>query len=400
MKYLALNREQLSRFSHHWLWGRRVDNQHENTLYDAALTLESDELLRQQREEEIARMSQRTWMIRATCWFLNVGNYRAHYYQLQAYYSWQLYQKGIAMFSEQDQALVNASGVFIITAGAALAAAWVAPYMKQSLAWFSQALFPSLLSQDKIKVCDAQTAPNVPDADSPVLFIVDERMLDGLETLGITGGLGDSVSLEVLKSAYRKSCLRTHPDKTKSDNNAAFIAVVDAYNRILSCIEQGLSSKKSEMGSGLFNKINQDIARMKEETIQMMEEAVQMKEKAIWIQKELQRISEAASEVMAHSRRQTEQINEQTEEIKRQNVQLQELIDGFSELDRQQGARRAAANEPFAPTPTGIDDFHQPGGAQNEAAPLNLQGFFAAGVVKVSATPSADLASTVMESSV
>lgn len=42
MSYLALNKTQLSRFSHHWFWGLRVDTPGDKTCFDLAMELQSD----------------------------------------------------------------------------------------------------------------------------------------------------------------------------------------------------------------------------------------------------------------------------------------------------------------------------------------------------------------------
>uniref|UniRef100_UPI00105599A3 hypothetical protein n=1 Tax=Legionella yabuuchiae TaxID=376727 RepID=UPI00105599A3 len=136
MHYLALNQQQLSRFSHHWFWGLRADISCHYNLGNAAADLEKDVVLRQRCEEKIARIIQRTWIIRAFYWFFNISQYRTQYYQLQAYYADQLYKKGVIMLSETEQERIHAAGAFIVTTAAgSLVAKWLIPYLKPSLAW-------------------------------------------------------------------------------------------------------------------------------------------------------------------------------------------------------------------------------------------------------------------------
>ena len=65
MRFLALNQEQLSRLSHHRIWGLRVDAGGGDTLDKAVTGLEADDSLRQRREKEVAKISQRIWIIQA-----------------------------------------------------------------------------------------------------------------------------------------------------------------------------------------------------------------------------------------------------------------------------------------------------------------------------------------------
>ncbi|MDP3560726.1 MAG: hypothetical protein Q8R83_00930 [Legionellaceae bacterium] len=62
----------------------------------------------------------------------------------------------------------------------------------------------------------------------PNCFIVKEDMLDILRVLGLIAKTGDFISFEELKSAYRQILIRTHPDKTGSDNSDDFLAVKKA----------------------------------------------------------------------------------------------------------------------------------------------------------------------------
>ena len=59
MNCIALNETQLSRFSHHWFWGWRVDKHAKQNLYDAVLRLEQCPKAREKIEDEVERIQQK-----------------------------------------------------------------------------------------------------------------------------------------------------------------------------------------------------------------------------------------------------------------------------------------------------------------------------------------------------
>lgn len=325
MSYLALNEKILSRFSHHWFWGLTyMGKGHENTLYNAAISLQSNDSLRKKTEEHVIRIAQRNLVIRAICWFLNLGQYRAHYYQVEAYYSWQMYQKGHCMFSGNDLAYVNIAGAFIVTAGAVLATTLVSPYLKQSSAWFREKMLSFFISSHNMQVLP-ETKITTPqrEADDESLslitvplrlssslvathvlrhnlqggFTVTTDMLTHLEKLGIHGVVGKFIPFEELKLAYRENRRLTHPDKGKSIDTTAFVVVTNAYEKLLLLIEGDLASKDCYSNSGMslsevLNKMRQEIHVMHQETVEMTEGSDQMLDEMRQVAADYRRMTE------------------------------------------------------------------------------------------------------------
>ena len=358
MSYLALNQKVLSQFSLHWFWGLTYMGQgHENTLYTAATVLQGNDSLRKKTEEHVIRITQRNSIVRAVYWFLNLGQYRTHYYQIEAYYSWQMYQKGVCMFSGNDLAYVNVAGAFIVTAGAVLATTLASPHLKQSSAWFREKMLSFFISSHNMQVLpETKMAPPQGEADDESLslitvpmrlssslvatqaprhnlqggFTVTTDMLTHLEKLGIHGMVGKFILFDELKLAYRENRRLTHPDKGKSIDTTAFVVVTDAYEKLLLLIDGDLAAKDCYSGSRMslsevLNKMRREIHVMHQETVEMTEGSDQM----------LDEMRQVASD-----------YRRMTEETKVENDKLEVLVAAVIERKRQ---RVAAKDMPFLP---------------------------------------------------
>ena len=168
-----------------------------------------------------------------------------------------------------------------------------------------------------------------------------------------------------------------HRYAQKSNEKTYNILATDADFKILEInivdqdIEISIDKHLLSYAGGAFavelENTEQNLAREKQ-----AHEALQLVHKATLV--ELDGVQAKLDGVAADSVKKDDLISSQQGDINRQKQLIDQL---FSMLKTSQAS--------------------QPG---PEAMLLNLQGFFAAGVVNVSATPSADLASTVMESSV
>ncbi|MDP3560725.1 MAG: hypothetical protein Q8R83_00925 [Legionellaceae bacterium] len=65
MAYLALSKEQLSRFSHHWLWGLSVDQRDVENFYEMSIALAKD-------REKLNAIIMQMRKIRSWVWLIRV----------------------------------------------------------------------------------------------------------------------------------------------------------------------------------------------------------------------------------------------------------------------------------------------------------------------------------------
>ena len=279
MGYLALSKDSLTRLSHHWLWGLRVDNTSGENFYCAAEYLQKTPSVREKIQEQLALVSQYTFFFQILYWLFNFNDYRLHYYQLQAYLSWELYKEGEKMFTNVSSWGVTLPEGFIlgtatIASFALFARQPLQPHIKRGMEWFShnvRGLFPKVIERADVSEREtvAELNPSQPplttalvvtsnpalaeqgvaissgldDEANPIL--IDEEMLAPLAILGISKPIGYALTFKELKYSYHQSCLKTHPDITRTASNNEFRATKEAYERLLSIIRQKLSTDSS-----------------------------------------------------------------------------------------------------------------------------------------------------------
>lgn len=357
MNYIALNETQLLRFSHHWFWGLCFDYKKSHSLLDAALTLNRNADLREKLEKSVDGFNQRSWLTRSLFWLLNYHQYRLHYYQLQGYWSLQLYQKGITMFSESNRSSFLAAGGFFVAAASLFAIKIVPQKMSSSLNWFSSKISPLISKQNftQLPETDVAIEPEFDetslqlmrlDADEGVAqtistnplplpyFVVESTMLRALTTLGITAQVNEQITLATLKVAYDQSRLQTHPDKSGVDNHSAFIAVTEAYDALITLIQEQNSQNGLQFNSSLFDELekmkqgirvlNQGIAELRESNLKMSESLNCLDRKIITLRKNLELYEQNKKEVEEHIKRQQEHEKRQQEREKRQQEREKE----------------------------------------------------------------------------
>lgn len=282
MNYMGLSSKQLSRFSHHWFWGICIDKRQDDNLHLAALGLQQNPELRKAMDEKIQRINQRHWFISSLYWLTNYNQYRLNYYQLQGYWSLQLYNKVQKMFEEnmfQKTGPVEAGEIVAFAVAGALAVKYLAPTVLSSLSWFSNKIMHHISKKNIKAVPDTPEqktpAPGIPlpgvdvtpqqNTTRPIVpqpnnnFIIDENMLKNLRILGINSQVKESISFDTLKAAYKAARLRTHPDKTGGANSEAFVEVNNAYNQLIEQIHTNLlpATNSTSTRYNFFEKIDE-----------------------------------------------------------------------------------------------------------------------------------------------
>lgn len=284
MNYLAISKNELMRFSHHWLWGLRVDITVSDNFLSAVERLKDNKIALQHIEDQVLRISQRPWHIRALHWFFNWGEYRLHYYQLQACLSWQLYEKGSCMMFSSKSLSGILPAAFLV--GAPILGMVCQPLLRHSMQWFSQRMQGFFSNLDELNELEEGADNLVPvnpagltaivssglrrrsvastyHADETLNFIVSSEMLMPLRTLGLIKNIGDIVVFAELKKAYIKRSRETHPDKTFDATDADFIEVTAAYKALISIVEQKISVGETELS--LIAKMNELRREMQQE---------------------------------------------------------------------------------------------------------------------------------------
>ena len=230
--YLALSAKKLQCLTHHPLWGLQFNGSNARTLYDDALHLHAYPVLREQMIDNVAPILQRAgwfgWWARGFCWLFNWNQYRANYYALQAYFSWQIYEQGITMINQNEQSVIEETGGFLTT-GTNLT-----NRLPTSIVWLGkeawgtgQYVFSLLFGNKPLKTVQFPV--------SETGFEVNEAMISPLDSLGISASTGQIITFDALKSAYKASRLQAHPDKP-SGNHERFILVTTAYEMLTELI--------------------------------------------------------------------------------------------------------------------------------------------------------------------
>lgn len=368
MHYVALQKQTLSRFSHHWFWGLCVDKNQNHSLLDSALYLQLNPARREILESRVEVINQQYWPIRWVYWLFNVQQYRLRYYQLQGYWSLRLFEKGAPMFSENDHSAVKMAGVFIVTTASMLAIKTIPSRMKESLQWFSSKIRPFIANQN---IRSVPESPESPESIEPIAiestelislalsqrnpqpvtsndvgaahFTVEPKMIAPLRTLGLPINVGDHLTLDALKLAYNKARLQTHPDKLRTEEHTAFVEVINAYETLLSLIQEqliGLSHATSDsFQCGDVDSVRQQIASMREENETMFKEIrimrqenEQMKIDAEQSRLELEQLAERRERQHVRELEQCDRIMALNERVSKQNEQIKDLHARFIRL--------------------------------------------------------------------
>ena len=270
MKYPALSEKQLSRFTYHWFWGLSVD-QHDSqkTLYNEAVALQNNDRDVARLWEQMRDAYQLSWFIHMLCWFFNINNYRVNYYKLHSYISLRIYKEEITGFSSANQNEINQLGGFFVLnllmtkfgrrLEPMLTSEEVSFFERQSEI-LTQSLNPSLpteispfvmrdikigedIKSQKTKCPYSLGTTNTHTDKEPHKFNFDKveqhlitvtaEMIGHFHVLELPKCVGESFTLKELSKAYKKSALRTHPDKTRCDNTDKFNAVTGAYKQLI-----------------------------------------------------------------------------------------------------------------------------------------------------------------------
>lgn len=303
MHYPALSEQQLSRFTYHWFWGLGVDQtEGMKTLYQEAVDIRADETERERLLGQVKWVSQLPWLLLALYWLLNIGNYRVNCYRLHSYISLAIYEEELITFIEADQEKIKSLGGFVaqdLSAGLlGHTLSWpLIPVNKKhpelltgkksflviQSESFSKSLTPFLPIEMRSHVLkfpyqrpkldiESNYSSGVNSSSYALIqttqhrgewqarldadvfetpqVIVTHEMLEPLRVLGLsrgmreqlTLGMGEQFTLKELKLAYKKSALRTHPDKTRSENTDAFNAVTKAFDKIIELIRLSKTS--------------------------------------------------------------------------------------------------------------------------------------------------------------
>jgi len=257
--FIALGEQQLSRFSYHWFRGIEVDKGSCNTLFNEVLILEENplEVVRLQEQEDYVYSL--LWIIQIAYWIFNINQYRENYYRLYSYHSYSYYKKElIKMPSPSVQNAQEISGFIISALGLAFVcrSEWfqrqIKPYLPAGLQknHFSGSEEDDLLSEsnpssylsipNNFSLSILNQEENKVDIESSTSddFLVTEDMLSSLMVLNIRAQSGIYYSFSSLKRAYNQRLRETHPDKTRRDSKEEFVAVMDAYKKILSLVPE------------------------------------------------------------------------------------------------------------------------------------------------------------------
>ena len=274
--FIALGEQQLSRFSYHWFRGIEVDKGTCNTLFNEVLRLEENPLEVDRLQAQEDYVYSLLWIIQIAYWIFNINQYRENYYRLYSYHSYSYYKKElIKMPSSSVQNAQEISGFIISGLGLVLVcrSEWfqrlINPYLPAGLQknHFSGTEEDDLLNEtnptsylsipNNFSLSILNKEENKVDIKSSTSddFLVIEEMLSLLMVLNIRVQSGIYYSFSSLKRAYNERLRETHPDKTHRDSKEEFVAVMDAYKKILSLVPER---------SSLFEKIQKELHAWKD----------------------------------------------------------------------------------------------------------------------------------------
>ena len=377
MNCIALHETQLSRFSHHWLWGLRVDQHAKPNLYDAVLRLEQRPKEREKIEDDVERVQQKSGFIRLFFWLFNIRQYRFHYYQINAYRSWQLYNQGKSMLSEISQPHVTVNytnalliGAFMVVSSATIIANLLSPQKRKMLAEFTLSLLrvsPGLKkvvlvtprvteTLDMPASLNRSTESSMDTLDTEPYFVVTTSMLDPLAALSLAEpSPGAHISFKTLKEAFNQARLNTHPDKT-SGRSEAFIKVTEAYQSLLSEIKKQETYPQSP-SNNLYRTqfVDEEMGRLDRALSSLRDERIEISRA---VQAYAQRVDKYAEKANAFGEgvvRLGENIQRLDKKIQRVNEGMKRQDEGIQRVD--EGMRRQDAK--LLANQKGIDEIRE-----------------------------------------
>lgn len=311
LTYIALNQNQLSRLGHHWLWGLTRDNSSSKNLWDAVEILEKAPSKKEELQRKIESINSKNRFMRGLYWLFNIDQYRFHYYQLQAYWSWQLFQKGASMpiinnlFNEGLSMDVSQSlilGAFAVGITSFAVAKILPQSACASLLEFSTRLISLApeLTLTQVPSSETSIVPHTVSenahlsspttAEIKAFFIVRPSMLKPLQRLKIEAQVGQKITLNALRSVYKQLCLETHPDIHKGSSDK-FIKVNQAYEALLKLIQK-------EQDISLDNESCFDTAaRIQQEIVELQQENQRFQREVSEIDTEIDTMSDGLKEI-------------------------------------------------------------------------------------------------------
>ena len=265
MNSIGLNKDLLSRISHHWFWGlRKTPSAGAETLYDMVMDLQNNPEKKEHIEQLLKRVASYWSITQAIFWLFNIQGYRTSYYQFQSHASWQFYENRASMMSNEEKQQVEQTGGFVLN----LLSKIQENHIRSNAVWFYNGIQPYIPFLPEIT---QQNNPATGENDKtelevlpPEHFIITESMITALHKLGLDNPVGDKLSFVDLKAAYRESLLRTHPDKTGQDSQATFIAVREAMQFIMDNANQSTAKQTASSNNDFLSEFKKAMAKMDE----------------------------------------------------------------------------------------------------------------------------------------
>lgn len=293
MHFPALGREQLSRFSYHWLFGIQVNQPGARTLFDEAEYLESNEEARERIQRQMKYVQSLLQFISVIYWLFNISEYRTNYYKWHAFVSWTFYQHKLLEEDRTNQKTAKHDG-FLVLSDYNLSYSWFGQDLGNEKHWFlrkTEPYLPNRIVRNVHRFQDASIEQwlywNTPasyyksmkllaransglksNQDTKVVlkdndtFVIKQNMLCHLTKLGLSLMVNQKYTLKELKTAYHAAMKRTHPDKSGYDSHNDCVDISKAYKAILESILD--RSSDNDMISNLWDDVSNLEKQVKE----------------------------------------------------------------------------------------------------------------------------------------
>ena len=231
----------IKRLSYRWGYGLHTEAQDtKGNLCDDLYKYYGDTNYKNKIDKQLDDINKMLFLIVYFYWFLNINDYTKNYYIAEIYKDVMKNNTrtgGVTM--DQLKEFLTPENIPLIAAAAAAAVAAVGVLiatvkdpLKQCYGGQENRTNKSLDEHEDEAQQNIVNYGSLLEAAQQQVLKITPDMLSSLKIIGIYNE-GGEISPDEIKKAYKKAALKNHPDK--GGNNDRFIAVKQAYDKIIEC---------------------------------------------------------------------------------------------------------------------------------------------------------------------
>gem|GEM_PF-4623165 len=231
----------IKRLSYRWGYGLHAEDQGtEGNLCNDLCKYHDDKDYKKEIDEQLDDINKMLFLIVYFYWFLNINDYTKNHYIAEIYKDFmQNNTRTGDLTMDQFKEFLTPENIPLIAAAAAAAVAAVGVLiatvkdpLKQCYGGQENRTNKSLDEHEDEAQQNIVNYGSLLEAAQQQVLKITPDMLSSLKIIGIYNE-GGEISPDEIKKAYKKAALKNHPDK--GGNNDRFIAVKQAYDKIIEC---------------------------------------------------------------------------------------------------------------------------------------------------------------------